>query len=182
MEIRYPRNVSDEDSSRIAVFVDVQNVYYTAFNMYQGRMKYEDLLCHVLRRRYLHRATAYLLDAAPEQEGFIERLIEFGYVVKIKQRLVNIRTGKRSSRWEQGIAIDAVAAANSGLVDTIVFVTGDGDFTDAVSYIEMQSVNVEVYGFDDLSPAYDYRVLPDKLLFHREQGGEEEEYDDDDPE
>ena len=48
---------------RVGIFVDVQNLYHSAKNLYRGRVNYRELLKHLVGERQLIRAMAYVVKS-----------------------------------------------------------------------------------------------------------------------
>jgi uncharacterized LabA/DUF88 family protein len=131
---------------RVAVLVDVQNLYYSAKNLYRSRVNYKNLLTLLLHQRILVRAIAYVINADEERENeFFEALNNAGFEVKEK-KLQLFYGGAKKGDWDIGIAMDAIRLGNK--VDSIILVSGDGDFRPVVNYLQ-QSLGclVEVAAF-----------------------------------
>lgn len=130
---------------RVAVLVDVQNMYYSAKNLYDSKVDYSNLLKIAVQDRKLIRAIAYVIKAhTPEEEDFFEALRKIGYEVKIKE-LKTYYSGDKKGDWDLGLAIDAVRLADK--VDVVVLVSGDGDYIHLVDYLKAQGIRVEAMGF-----------------------------------
>ncbi|MDK2833198.1 MAG: hypothetical protein PWP14_1661 [Methanolobus sp.] len=134
-------------NQRVAVFADVQNMFYSArSNYYDSRLDYEKLLVAVLKGRPLVRAIAYLVETEEvDQSGFKYLLKSIGWEVRTKQLKVR-PDGSTKGDWDMGIAIDAISISSK--VDTVALVSGDGDFTALVSHLKASGVRVEVYSFE----------------------------------
>ncbi len=130
---------------RVGVFVDVQNMYYSARYQYHGKVNFEMLIDKIIRGRKMIRAIAYLVQSDEiDQSRFEQILADSGYEVKNKQ----LRTrpdGSAKADWDMGIAIDAIAIGEK--VDVVCLVSGDGDFVDLVEMLKGNGVKVEVYSF-----------------------------------
>ncbi len=132
---------------RVAVFVDVQNMYYAARNLYNSKLEFSKLLKFLGRGRQLCRALAYIVERpGMEQDKFIEVLRRNGYEVQ-KKVLIERADGSQKGDWDLGIALDAVSLADR--VDAAVLVTGDGDFTTLCTYLRNRGVRVEVASFPE---------------------------------
>lgn len=130
---------------RVAVFIDIQNMYYSAKNMYNRKVNYRNLLKEAKDKRKLIRAIAYVIEAQTKNEGnFFEAMEDIGFIVK-KKNLKKFHTGAKKGDWDMGIAIDAIEMAPK--IDVAVLVTGDGDFTSLVDHIKAKGVQVEVMSF-----------------------------------
>lgn len=132
-------------NQRVGVFVDVQNMYYSAKYQYNGKLNFEKLIEETVRDRQLIRAIAYLVQSEEiDQTRFEETLVGMGYETKNKQ----LRTrpdGSAKGDWDMGIAIDAIAISRK--VDVVCLVSGDGDFVDLVEMMKGDGVRVEVFSF-----------------------------------
>ncbi|HRN71234.1 MAG TPA: NYN domain-containing protein [Candidatus Woesebacteria bacterium] len=131
---------------RVAVLVDIQNLYYSAKNLYNARVNYKNLLTNVVQKRLLVRAIAYVIKAEEGKENdFFDALNNAGFEVKEKTLQVFLGGAKKGD-WDIGIAMDAIRLGNK--VDSIILVSGDGDFKPVVNYLQ-QSLGclVEVVAF-----------------------------------
>ncbi|MDY6762044.1 MAG: NYN domain-containing protein, partial [Candidatus Nanohaloarchaea archaeon] len=99
------------DDQRVAVFVDVQNLYYSGKNLYDRKVDFSNLLNTAVHGRKLTRAIAYAIQADTEDEqNFFEALKKIGFEVKTKE-LKEFEGGAKKGDWDMGIAIDAVKMA-----------------------------------------------------------------------
>lgn len=134
---------------KIGVFVDIQNMYYSARNLYQSKVDYEALLKTAVQDRKLIRAIAYVIKAdTPDQQNFFEVLERFGYEVKTKPLKVYYG-GEKKGDWDMGIAIDAIEIADK--IDVAVLVSGDGDFSALLTHLKAKGVRTEVLAFGKTS-------------------------------
>lgn len=130
---------------RVAVLVDVQNLYHSARESIASNVSYDKLMKAAVRRRLLVRAFAYLVDSEEiSQEGFVRALEQLHFTVRRKPLLIRV-DGTEKGNWDIGLTIDAVRIA--GRVDVVCLVTGDGDFVPLVEYLQSHSVRVELYSF-----------------------------------
>jgi uncharacterized protein (TIGR00288 family) len=131
---------------RIAVFVDVQNMYYSAKNLYKAKVNFRELLREAVRNRKLVRAIAYVIKAdIKEEDVFFETIGKIGFEVKMKDLQV-FYGGAKKGDWDVGIAIDAIELAPK--IDVIVLVSGDGDFIPLVEHLKRAlGCRVEIIAF-----------------------------------
>jgi uncharacterized LabA/DUF88 family protein len=155
-------------AQRIAVFVDVQNMYYSAKNLYGRKVSFGAILKKAIGIRSLVRAIAYVIKAdIAEEKNFHDALHTIGFEVKSKDLQV-FMGGHKKGDWDVGIAMDTIRMAPK--VDTIVLVSGDGDFADLVVYLKGLGCRVEIIGFQKttssrlLEVADDYTPLDKKFL------------------
>jgi uncharacterized LabA/DUF88 family protein len=79
------------------------------------------------------------------EESFFEALKNAGFELRLKDIQV-YPGGFKKADWDVGLAIDAVRIASS--LDTVILVTGDGDFIPLVEYLKWGlGKRVEVAGF-----------------------------------
>lgn len=131
---------------RVAVLVDVQNLYYSGKNLYNARVNYKNLLSKLVQKRLLVRAIAYVIKTEESKESeFFEAVHNAGFEVKEKM-LQTFYGGAKKGDWDVGIAMDAIRLGNK--VDSIILVSGDGDFRPVVNYLQQSSgCLVEVAAF-----------------------------------
>ena len=152
---------SKYEDQRIGVFVDVQNLYYSAYNIYHSRVNFGAILEAVVHKRKLIRAIAYVIKAeAPEEQAFFDALSKQGYEVKQKQLQIFIGGAKKGD-WDVGMTLDVVSMLDK--LDVIVLVSGDGDFDYVVQYIKNNGARAEVVAFGK-STASRIRDLADDFL------------------
>ena len=157
---------------RVGVFVDVQNMFYSAKHIKNAKLDFSKLMEKAVRGRQLIRAICYIVDNPDiDQSGFTDMLRQNGYEIKTKP-LRTRSDGTSKADWDMGIAIDAVNVADK--LDIIVLVSGDGDFIDLVHHLKGRGVHVEAISFinstnDDLIKAVDYHIPIEKdlLLYPR---------------
>lgn len=131
---------------RVAVLVDVQNLYYSAKNLHKAKINFKNLLKLAVQDRILTRALAYVINAQPgEDNEFFEAVNSAGFETKEKP-LQTFFGGAKKGDWDVGIAMDAVRLAPK--VDSIVLVSGDGDFRPVVNYLQSAGCLVEVIAFE----------------------------------
>lgn len=130
---------------RVGLFVDVQNMYYSAKNIYGKKVNFGELMKIGSNNRSLVRAIAYVIRADVEQESnFFEALQKQGYEVKAKDLQIFFGGAKKGD-WDVGIAMDVMRTAAK--LDTIVLVSGDGDFKDLLEHVKSLGCRAEVLAF-----------------------------------
>lgn len=150
-----------QKDQRVGVYVDVQNMYYSAKNLYSAKVDFEKLLDSAVMNRDLIRAAAYVIAAdTPDEENFFEALRRIGYEVKIKQ-LKEFYGGEKKGDWDVGMSVDMIQQAKK--LDTVVLVTGDGDFEVVVEHLKSMGCRVEVMSFGK-SSAKEIREAPDNFI------------------
>lgn len=132
-------------AQRVAVLIDVQNLYHSARNLYQSRVNFREIVKAAVGRRNLIRAFAYVVRTKTgEEKPFFEALTKLGIETRIRD-LQEFYDGLKKADWDVGITVDAIRIAPS--VDTIVLGSGDGDFLQLVDYLKNQGKRVEVIAF-----------------------------------
>jgi len=130
---------------RVGVLIDVQNLYHSGKNLYKARVDFGEILKVAVSGRSLIRAFAYVISTKTgEEKPFFEALIKLGIETRSKD-LQEFYGGAKKADWDVGLVIDAIRIAPS--VDTIVIVSGDGDFIPLTEYLKNQGKRVEVIAF-----------------------------------
>lgn len=131
---------------RVAVFIDTQNLYHSAKNLYHARVNFNNVLKDSVAGRRLVRARAYLVTTETgEEKAFLEALNKLG-IEPITKDLQVFAGGAKKADWDVGLAIDAITASSK--VDTVILISGDGDFVPLVEYLQMHAgCQVEVTSF-----------------------------------
>mgnify|MGYP001040366707 CR=1 FL=1 len=163
---------------RVAVLVDVQNLYYSARNFYGSRISFKNLLKVALDGRVLTRAIAYVIksDESNGENEFFSAVHDAGFEVKEKELQV-FPGGAKKGDWDIGIAMDAIRIGSK--VDSVVLISGDGDYVPMVTYLQQAlGCLVEVVAFEKTSSkslrevADDFIAIEEhskKLLFKTEK-------------
>lgn len=131
---------------RVGVLMDVQNLYYSAKHLYHSRVNFKEILKSAVSKRNLIRAFAYVVRTKTgEEKPFFEALTKLGIETRVRD-LQEFYGGQKKADWDVGIVIDAIRISPS--VDTIVLVSGDGDFVSLVEYLKNRGKRVEIMAFD----------------------------------
>jgi len=138
-------NSIQHKEQRVAVFVDVQNMYYSAKNLYSAKVDFSKILQQGISNRKLIRAFAYVIkaDVGAEKE-FFGALTKIGFEVREKDLQV-FYGGAKKGDWDVGICMDVVRMIPK--IDTVVLVSGDGDYTDLLEYAKSMGVRAEIIAF-----------------------------------
>ncbi len=137
---------------RVGILIDVQNMFYSAKLLHQSKVDYGRLLRELTGTRHLIRAIAYIVQKPDvNQSGFHEALSRFGYELKIKELKIRPDPEGRSGSsakgsWDVGLTIDALRMAPK--LDTVVLVTGDGDYVPLIEALKGEGCRVEVVSFE----------------------------------
>ncbi|MFH1508693.1 MAG: NYN domain-containing protein [bacterium] len=131
---------------RVGVFVDVQNLYYSAKHLFGTKVNFKEILKEVVGPRKLVRAIAYVIKAeAPEEQTFFGALSNQGYEVKMKDIQI-FYGGNKKGDWDIGLAMDTIEIAEK--CDVVVIASGDGDYVDLVHHLRhAKGCRVEVASF-----------------------------------
>ena len=135
---------------KIAVFADVQNLYYTVRQAYGCHFNYAALWAQVSQRGEIVEAYAYAIDRGdPKQQQFRQILRNLGFTVKLKP-FIQRSDGSAKGDWDVGITIDIMDAAPR--VDEIVLASGDGDFDMLLDKVRSRDgVEAVAYGVPGLT-------------------------------
>ena len=137
--------VIKHSGQRVGVLIDVQNLYHSAKNLYGARVNFREILKLATSERNLIRAFAYVVRTKTgEEKPFFNALTKLGIETRVRE-LQEFYGGLKKADWDVGIVIDAIRIAPS--IDTLVLVSGDGDFISLVEYLKNQGKRVEVIAF-----------------------------------
>ena len=130
---------------RVAILIDVQNLYHSAKNLYGARVNFREILKTAVSQRSLIRAFAYVVRTKTgEEKSFFEALIKLGIETRVRD-LQEFFGGLKKADWDVGITVDGIRIAPS--VDTIVLASGDGDFLQLIEYLKNQGKRIEIIAF-----------------------------------
>ena len=135
---------------KIAIFADVQNIYYTTRDAYGRQFNYRKLWQRISAEGEIVSATAYAIHRNDDKQlKFQDALKHIGFTVKLKP-YIQRSDGSAKGDWDVGIAIDVMDTAKD--VDTVVLLSGDGDFDLLMEKIKKDyAVSAEVYGVPALT-------------------------------
>ena len=154
---------------KIAIFADVQNIYYTTRQAYGRQFNYRELWQRISAEGEIVSAIAYATHRGDEKQlKFQDALKHIGFTVKLKP-FIQRSDGSAKGDWDVGITIDIMETAKS--VDSIVLLSGDGDFDLLLEKIKKDyAVSAEVYGVPALTAsslidaASNYHPIEEDLL------------------
>ena len=130
---------------RVGIFIDTQNLYHSAKNIYKAKVNFDAVVHAALGDRRLVRAISYVVTTeSGEEQAFFEALQKIGIETKTKDLQIFFGGAKKAD-WDVGMAVDAIKMAPK--LDVIVLATGDGDFVPLVEYVRAQGCQVEVISF-----------------------------------
>jgi uncharacterized LabA/DUF88 family protein len=137
---------------KVALLVDVQNVYYTTRDAFGRNFDYNKFWSVATADRQVIKAIAYAIDRGDrKQKEFQNILRAIGFEVKLKP-FIQRSDGSAKGDWDVGITIDALEYSESA--DIVVLVSGDGDFDLLVNKLRIdKGKQVEVYGVAKLTAA-----------------------------
>ena len=135
---------------RVAIFVDVQNIYYTTRQAYGAQFDYNAFWRRVTADRKVLEATAFAIDRADQKQRQFQSILRgIGFKVKLKP-FISRMDGSAKGDWDVGIVLDVLEAAPN--VDVVVLASGDGDFDLLLQRLrERYPLTVEVYGVPQLT-------------------------------
>lgn len=135
---------------KVAIFADVQNIYYTCRHRYQKHFNYGAFWQQATANRQVVAAFAYAIERGDaKQRGFQQILKELGFQVKLKP-YIQRSDGSSKGDWDVGITLDVVELAEQ--VDAVILLSGDGDFQLLLQKVRSRyQVESEVYGVPGLT-------------------------------
>src|SRR3989338_6703281 len=147
---QHNRNPLKHPDQRVGVFIDVQNLYYSAKNLYGKKVNFGNIVTEAVGDRKLIRAIAYVvITESKEEQPFFEALYNLG-IETLEKELQVFTSGMKKADWDVGLTVDAIRLALS--LDAVVIVSGDGDYLPLVEYLQKSSgKQVEVLAFGETS-------------------------------
>lgn len=138
--------------SKIAIFVDVQNIYYTTRQAFSRQFNYRAFWQLMSEQGEIELANAYAIHRGDEKQlKFQDMLKHTGYAVKLKP-YIQRSDGSAKGDWDVGITIDVLDAAPQ--VDKVVLLSGDGDFDLLLNHVQQKfQTDTHVYGVPQLTAA-----------------------------
>lgn len=135
---------------KVAIFVDVQNIYYTTKQAFGRQFDYRAFWSRVTADREIIAAFAYAIERDDsKQKSFQQILRDIGFEVKLKP-FIQRSDGSAKGDWDVGIALDLIELAETA--DVIVLASGDGDFDMALDRAQSKfGVTTEVFGVEQLT-------------------------------
>ena len=141
---------------KIAVFVDVQNIYYTVKDTFNCHFNYRALWRQLSEYGEICIANAYAIDKNDSQQKAFQNVLKIiGFEVKLKP-YIQRSDGSAKGDWDVGIAIDVMDAAEhlTTKIDMIVLLSGDGDFDLLLKRVSRDGhIDTLVYGVPELTAA-----------------------------
>ncbi len=130
---------------KAAIFVDVQNIYYTTKEAYRKHFDYNKFWVQATKGRNVIKANAYAIAPQDEKQKQFQNILRgIGFDVRIKP-YIQRADGSAKGDWDVGITLDVMETAPQ--VDLVVLASGDGDFDLLVERVQrLYDVEVEVYG------------------------------------
>jgi uncharacterized LabA/DUF88 family protein len=130
---------------RVAIFVDVQNIYYTTRQAFNAHFDYNAFWRKVTADRRVVKATAFAIDRGDQKQRQFQNILRgIGFEVKLKP-FISRADGSAKGDWDVGITLDVLDVADE--VDVVVLASGDGDFDLLVHRLrERNAIDVEIYG------------------------------------
>lgn len=153
-------SVIKHKDQRVGIFIDTQNLYHSAKNLYKSRVNFGNVVKDALAGRVLIRSIAYVITTeAGDETNFFEALEKLGIEAKTKDLQI-FYGGAKKADWDTGMAIDAIKMAHK--LDAVILATGDGDFIPLVDYLQNSfGTQVEVISFGRSSSSALREVVDD---------------------
>lgn len=118
---------------RVGVFIDVQNMYYSARNLFNRKVNFPKIVQETTGDGQLVRALAYAVTTETGDESPFLEALEKNNIEVIAKDLIEYDSGHKKANWDVGMAIDVVRMVD--MLDVVVMVSGDGDFAPLADYV-----------------------------------------------
>ena len=138
------RNTQDE---RIGIFLDIQNVYYAAKDNFGAKIDFRKLTDSITKGRKNVISNAYLINSDTDNTNFVNFLKQLGYNI-VSKDLKKRSDGSAKGNLDIEMAMDILNGKDK--LDTVVLVSGDGDFVALVELLKTENIFVEVYSFSNI--------------------------------
>lgn len=158
--------------ANVAIFVDVQNIYYTTRDGFNRRFDYNSFWRKISSANNIVSASAYAIASNNEKQRQFHHILRgIGFEVKLKPFIQRL-DGSAKGDWDVGITLDVIESASLKEVDEIILLSGDGDFDMlAERVINKYGKLFTVYSVESLTAqslinqaSYYYAVEDDLLL------------------
>jgi uncharacterized LabA/DUF88 family protein len=173
-----PSHPRADGPARVALFVDVQNIFYNARNFYGRKLDFKRLMEVATEGRELASAIAYLVFSPDvDQTSFVTMLQQNGYAVREKtpRPVVRADSGPGHRAAVPGMApMHADILERIGDANTVVLVGSDGDVPALAREIRAVGATVEFYAFAQNAPeeaigaADSFHPIDEGLLLNQE--------------
>jgi len=136
--------------TKVSIFVDVQNVYYTTKQAFNCNFNYNQFWAQATQNRTVANAYAYAIDRDDDKQRQFQNILKaIGFDVKLKP-YIQRSDGSAKGDWDVGITLDVMECAKHS--DVIILVSGDGDFDLLLDRVRADfNIPVEVYGVAQLT-------------------------------
>lgn len=134
----------------VAIFVDVQNIYYTCRQKFKRSFDYNTFWAYAKGEHQIMSAYAYAIDSGNEKQRQFQNILRaIGFQVKLKP-YIQRQDGSAKGDWDVGITIDALEEGSKA--DKVILLSGDGDFDLLVNTLRTKyKCEVEVMGVEQLT-------------------------------
>ena len=163
-------------AEKLGIFVDVQNIYYTARDAFGKSFNYRALWQILSLKGEIIVANAYATNRGDEsQKKFQNALRHIGFNVLLKP-YIQRADGSAKGDWDVGITIDLIDTICDPevMLDTVVLLSGDGDFDLLLKRATRDhKIKTIVYGVPNLSAkslidaASEFRPIDGNLLLKK---------------
>jgi len=141
------KNPLKHPEQRIGVFIDVQNMYYSAKNLFNKKVNFGNIVAEAVAGRKLIRSIAYVVRTETQDEQpFFEALYNLGIETREKDLQI-FNSGMKKADWDVGLTVDAIRLSSS--LDAVAIVSGDGDYVPLIEYLRSMGKQVEVLAFGE---------------------------------
>lgn len=137
--------MSRHPAQRVGVFIDTQNMYYTARHVHGRKVSFGNIVADAVDDGHLVRSMAYVVRTKTGDESpFLDALQKLGIELREKD-LMEYDSGHKKADWDVGLTVDVIKMLD--MLDVVVLISGDGDYIPLVEYIQSRGRTVEVMSF-----------------------------------
>lgn len=137
---------------KVAIFVDVQNIYYTTRDAFKKPFNYRKFWQSMELQYDIVQANAYAIKRQKDDQiKFQDALRHIGFEVKLKP-FIQREDGSSKGDWDVGLTIDLLETAIAGGLDKIILLSGDGDFDMLLTRVQDHyKISTQVYSVETLT-------------------------------
>jgi uncharacterized LabA/DUF88 family protein len=149
LERRVPEDDQPKDrpENSVVILLDQANLAATAAAVFRRKVNFAALYDRLREGRHVVRALAFVVDnGGTAFEAFCDTLRKSGWELRVKKPKV-FADGQTKADWDMGIAMEAVALR--GQADSVILVSGDGDFTPLLKQLQRWGHRVEVAAYPE---------------------------------
>lgn len=144
---RRPTVQAEARPEGLLVLLDQANLAASAHAVFGRKVNFAALIEALSAGRKVRRAVAFVVDnGGTHFDAFCDTLRRAGWELRVKKPKT-FKNGRTKADWDMGIAVEAIEQHDKA--ETLVLVSGDGDFEPLVRLLKRRGLRVEVAAFSE---------------------------------